>query len=196
MILYMNKNILQAIIHIFFTFVNNNSGEIMFYINFFLFFSIFGYLFETLCAYIFKSGFNSGILYGPWTPLYGFGVIIIMLLSNKIFESLHLNKVVETIVVFVVITIVLTVLEWLGGVLIEKLFHITFWDYSNYKYHIGKYISLEMSLLWGVGSIILIYLVIPYVCEFIKKIPFFITVFLSSLFIIDVIVTTINKLKK
>lgn len=196
MILYMNKNILQAIIHIFFTFVNNNSGEIMFYINFFLFFSIFGYLFETICSYIFKSGFNSGILYGPWTPLYGFGVIIIMLLSNKIFESLHLNKVVETIVVFVVITIVLTVLEWLGGVLIEKLFHITFWDYSNYKYHIGKYISLEMSLLWGVGSIILIYLVIPYVCEFIKKIPFFITMFLSSLFIIDVIVTTINKLKK
>lgn len=195
MILYMNKNILQAIIHIFFTFVNNNSGEIMFYINFFLFFSIFGYLFETLCAYIFKSGFNSGILYGPWTPLYGFGVIIIMLLSNKIFESLHLNKVVETIVVFVVITIVLTVLEWLGGVLIEKLFHITFWDYSNYKYHIGKYISLEMSLLWGVGGIILIYLVIPFVCEFIKKIPFFITMILSSLFIIDFIVTTINKLK-
>lgn len=195
MILYMNKNILQAIIHIFFTFVNNNSGEIMFYINFFLFFSIFGYLFETLCAYIFKSGFNSGILYGPWTPLYGFGVIIIMLLSNKIFESLHLNKVVETIVVFVVITIVLTVLEWLGGVLIEKLFHITFWDYSNYKFHIGKYISLEMSLLWGVGGIILIYLVIPFVCEFIKKIPFFITMILSSLFIIDFIVTTINKLK-
>lgn len=195
MILYMNKNILQAIIHIFFTFVNNNSGEIMFYINFFLFFSIFGYLFETICSYIFKSGFNSGILYGPWTPLYGFGVIIIMLLSNKIFESLHLNKVVETIVVFVVITIVLTVLEWLGGVLIEKLFHITFWDYSNYKFHIGKYISLEMSLLWGVGGIILIYLVIPFVCEFIKKIPFFITMILSSLFIIDFIVTTINKLK-
>lgn len=190
------KNFLQVKFHILLIFVNNNSGEIMFYINFFLFFSIFGYLFETLCAYIFKSGFNSGILYGPWTPLYGFGVIIIMLLSNKIFESLHLNKVVETIVVFVVITIVLTVLEWLGGVLIEKLFHITFWDYSNYKYHIGKYISLEMSLLWGVGGIILIYLVIPYVCEFIKKIPFFITVFLSSLFIIDVIVTTINKLKK
>ena len=153
------KNFLQVKFHILLIFVNNNSGEIMFYINFFLFFSIFGYLFETLCAYIFKSGFNSGILYGPWTPLYGFGVLIILIISNK-------------------------------------LFHITFWDYSNYKFHIGKYISLEMSLLWGVGSIILIYLVIPYVCEFIKKIPFFITMFLSSLFIIDVIVTTINKLKK
>ena len=103
---------------------------------------------------------------------------------------------VETLIVFVCMTIILTLLEWIGGILIEKLFHITFWDYSNYKFHIGKYISLEMSLLWGIGGIILIYLVIPYVCEFIKRIPFFITMFLSSLFIIDVIVTTINKLKK
>lgn len=167
----------------------------MFYINIFLFFSIFGYLFETICSYIFKSGFNSGILYGPWTPLYGFGVIIIMLLSNKFFESLHLNKVVETIIVFVVITIVLTVLEWLGGVLIEKLFHITFWDYSNYKYHIGKYISLEMSLVWGIGSIILIYLVLPWSLNLIKKIPLFITIILIFLFLVDVVVTTINKFK-
>lgn len=167
----------------------------MFYINIFLFFSIFGYLFETICSYIFKSGFNSGILYGPWTPLYGFGVIIIMLLSNKIFESLHLNKVVETIIIFVVITIVLTVLEWLGGVLIEKLFHITFWDYSNYKYHIGKYISLEMSLVWGIGSIILIYLVLPWSLNLIKKIPLFITIILIFLFLVDVVVTTINKFK-
>lgn len=196
MILYRNKNILQAKFHIFFTFVNNNSGEIMFYINMFLFFSIFGYLFETLCAYIFKTGFSSGILYGPWTPVYGFGVLIIMILSNKLFQNLHLNRVVETIIVFICIIVILTILEWLGGILIEKLFHITFWDYSNYKFHIGKYISLEMSLLWGVGSIILIYLVIPYVSEFIKKIPFFITMILSSLFIIDLIVTFVNKIKK
>lgn len=196
MILYMNKNILQAKFHIFFTFVNNNSGENMFYINFFLFFSIFGYLFETICAYIFKSGFNSGILYGPWTPLYGFGVLMVMILSNKLFQNLHLNRILETIIVFVCVTIVLTILEWLGGVFIEKLFSITFWDYSNYRFHIGKYISLEMSLLWGVGSIILIYLVIPYVSEFIKKIPFFITMILSSLFVIDLIVTIINKLRK
>lgn len=187
---------MQAKFHIFFTFVNNNSGENMFYINFFLFFSIFGYLFETICAYIFKSGFNSGILYGPWTPLYGFGVLMVMILSNKLFQNLHLNRILETIIVFVCVTIVLTILEWLGGVLIEKLFSITFWDYSNYRFHIGKYISLEMSLLWGVGSIILIYLVIPYVSEFIKKIPFFITMILSSLFVIDLIVTIINKLRK
>ncbi len=186
---------MQVKLHIIFTFGQNNSGEIMFYINIFLCFSIFGYLFETICSWIFKTGFSSGILYGPWTPLYGFGTLIIMLLSNKIFQSLHLNRVVETIIVFVVITIVLTILEWLGGIMIEKIFHITFWDYSNYKYHIGKYISFEMSLIWGVGSIILIYLVLPWALSLIKKIPLFVTVILSFVFIIDVIMTTISKFK-
>lgn len=195
MILYRSKKIIQVYFHIFFTFGKNNSGDIMFYINIFLFFSIFGYLFETICSYIMKSGFSSGILYGPWTPLYGFGVLIIMLLSNKIFQSLHLNRIVETIIVFVIITVVLTILEYIGGILIEKIFHITFWDYSNYKYHIGKYISLEMSLIWGIGSIILIYLVFPWALSLIKKIPIFITIILSSLFLIDLIFTTINKIK-
>lgn len=167
----------------------------MFYINIFLCFSILGYLFETICSFIFRTGFNSGILYGPWTPLYGFGVLIIMFLSNKIFESLHMNRVVETTIVFIVITIVLTMLEWLGGILIEKVFHITFWDYSNYKYHIGKYISLEMSLVWGLGSIILIYLVLPWSLSLIRKIPLLITIVFSFLFLIDVIVTTISKFK-
>ena len=168
----------------------------MYYLNCFWMYSIIGYILETICYNIFSWSGESGILYGPWTPLYGFGVLILLIISNKLFLNLHLNRVVETLIVFVCMTIILTLLEWIGGVLIEKLFHITFWDYSNYKFHIGKYISLEMSLLWGVGGIILIYLVIPYVCEFIKKIPFFITMILSSLFIIDFIVTTINKLKK
>ena len=188
------KNFLQVKFHILLIFVNN-SDEIMFYINFFLFFSIFGYLFETLCAYIFKSGFNSGILYGPWTPLYGFGVLIILIISNKLFQNLHLNRVVETLIVFVCMTIILTLLEWIGGVLIEKLFHITFWDYSNYKYHIGKYISLEMSLVWGVGSIILIYLVLPWSLNLIKKIPLLVTIIFIFLFLIDMVVTTISKFK-
>lgn len=169
--------------------------KIMFYINIFLFFSIFGYLFETICSWIFKSGFSSGILYGPWTPLYGFGVLIIMFVSNKLFMNLHMNRIVETIIVFFVVGFVLTILEWLGGVLIEKMFSITFWDYSNYKCHIGKYIALEMSLVWAVGSIILVYLVLPWTLGIIKKVPLFVTLIFSSLFIIDVIVTTINRIK-
>ncbi len=169
--------------------------NIMFLINTFFIYSILGYLLETTCAYIFKYNFNSGILYGPLTPVYGFGVIAIIIISKYLFYNLHLPRVYETIIVFIIITIIISIIEWLGGITIEKLFNITFWDYSKHKYHIGKYISLKMSLIWGISSIIFIYIINPLLENIIKKIPVSITVIISILFIIDIILTTINKLK-
>lgn len=167
----------------------------MYYVNLFFVFSIFGYLLETVYAFVTHTNFKSGILYGPITPLYGIGIIIIFCLSNYIFSKLHFNKVIETIIVFILITLILTLLEFLAGFLIEKIFHVVFWDYSDQKFHIGKYISLSMSLIWGVGSIFLIYCVKPWINNYINKIPNCVSVILIILFIIDVIATVYNKLK-
>ena len=174
---------------------NNNSGEKYVLCKFVFVFSIFGYLLETVYAFITHTNFKSGILYGPITPLYGVGIIIIFCLSNYIFSKLHLSKVVETIIFFALITLILTLFEFLAGFLIEKIFHVVFWDYSDQKFHIGKYISLSMSLIWGLGSIFLIYCVKPWISDYINKIPKSISIILIILFIIDIIVTVYNKLK-
>lgn len=174
---------------------NNNNGENMYYINLFFVFSVFGYLLETAYSFIMHTNFKSGFLYGPITPLYGIGIIIIFCLSNYIFNKLHLSKVVETIIVFILITLILTFLEFVAGFLIEKIFHVAFWDYSNQKFHIGKYISLSMSLIWGVGSIFLIYYVKPWISDYINKIPNGVTILFIVLFITDIIITMYNKLK-
>ena len=47
----------------------------MYYINNFFMYSILGHIFESI-IYLFCEG-ESGILYGPWTPVYGIGVVII-----------------------------------------------------------------------------------------------------------------------
>ena len=166
----------------------------MYYINIFFFYSIIGYLLETLGAFILNNGFESGILYGPITPIYGIGALVIMYLSEKVFKNLHLNKIVETIILFILVTIILTILEFLAGITIEKLFNIVFWDYSNHKYHLGKYISLTMSLIWGGISIIFTFIIKPLFDKFILKIPKYITIILSFLFIIDIIITIKSKL--
>lgn len=101
---------------------NNNNGENMYYINLFFVFSVFGYLLETAYSFIMHTNFKSGFLYGPITPLYGIGIIIIFCLSNYIFNKLHLSKVVETIIVFILVTLVLTFLEFVAGYLIKKYF--------------------------------------------------------------------------
>ena len=108
---------------------------------------------------------------------------------------MHQSRFIETLVTFVILTIVLTIIEWIGGILIENLFHETLWNYKNYKYNIGKYISLEMSLVWGIVSIFVIYFIKPLIDKLEKRIPKFITIIITILFIVDLITTTVIKLK-
>jgi len=167
----------------------------MYYLNTFLIYSIFGFLLETTVALVTKSHFQSGILFGPWTPIYGIGVVLIILLSNYLFYNLHLPRWIETIFAFFIITIVLTILEWLGGTLIELCFHTVFWDYSKEALSIGKYISITKSLIWGVGSIVFIYLIKPLLDRTVKNIPVVVTILFTTLFVCDFIATVIQRIR-
>ena len=167
----------------------------MYYINCFFIYSIFGYILETIVAFLTHTNFKSGILSFWWTPVYGIGAVTILFISNYLFKNLHMNRVYETIIVFFVVAITLSVIEVLGGVLIEKNFGITFWNYSNHMYPVGKYISLEMTIIWGLSSIVFIYVIHPILNNLIKKIPNWITVLLIILFIYDVTKTIIVKKK-
>lgn len=165
----------------------------MYYLNTFLLYSILGFLLETVRSFLVNSKFTSGILYGPWTPIYGIGIVIMILISNYLFAHLHLSRWVETFITFVIITLILTLLEWIGGILIEKIFHTVFWDYSKEAFSIGKYISLSKSLMWGVGSILFIYVLKPLLEGVIKHIPIPVTIILTLLMLSDFILTFVNK---
>lgn len=148
---------------------------------------------ETSLALITKSGFKSGIMYGPFTPIYGIGTVIILVLSRYFFINLHMPRWIETIIVFFILSIFLSCLELLGGILIEKIFGIIFWSYKNHKYNIGNYISLEMTFIWGIVSILFIYVINPILKRLILKIPYSITYILLFVFILDCITTFIKN---
>ena len=166
----------------------------MYYINCFFIYSIIGFIFENIVGIVTNTSFDSGILYGPITPIYGFGVILILIISKYLFFHLHMPRWIETIISFFVLIIVLTALEFIGGILIEKVFGVVFWNYSDFKFNIGKYISLEISFLWGILSIFIIYVIHPMLDKFIKNIPLLITIIAIIIFICDLSVTIINKI--
>ena len=89
--------------------------------------------------------------------------------------------------------ITLAVIEAIGGYLIKWIFNTELWDYTNHKFNIGKYTSLEMSLIWGLSSILLIYFIKPFVDKFVNKIPKFFSYMLITLLIIDLIATIVIK---
>ncbi len=167
--------------------------KIRYYINTFLIYSIIGFLIESSLKYIFLKNMNNGILYGPWIPVYGIGCVFIILIMNFVFTRIKVSRFIKIILVFLLSMFTLTIIELLGGVLIEKTFHKVFWDYSNMKYNIGHYISLEMSLLWGIMSLIVIYIIKPLVDKIIKKIPSIITYLVLVSFILDLVFTFLLK---
>lgn len=158
----------------------------MYYINYFFIYSIIGHIFE-----IFICG-KSGILFCPWTPIYGIGVVIILVTYKKLSEKYN-NKFIRYILLFIIEFILLSIIEFFGGFLTEKLFNKVFWSYKKFEFNLGHYISLETSSLWGIFSVVLV-LLKKYTDKIIKKIPRDISLIFVILFIIDLIFTVLFKI--
>jgi uncharacterized membrane protein len=153
-------------------------------------YSIVGYLFESV-IYLFCRG-ESGILYGPWTPVYGLGVVIIYSfyhLFKKKQYSLKRIYILEFLIGF----FLLSFIELIGGHLLELFFNIVFWNYEELPFHIGKYIALEIAFIWGISSIICIKILKPLTDKIEKKIPKCLTWICLFLFIMDGIITILTK---
>lgn len=158
-------------------------------INKFFIYSILGHLLENIAM----PSYTSGILYGYWTPIYGVGAIIIILTNIYLIKNLKPKGIKKIFALFFICAILLASIEYISGVLIEVIFHKTFWNYSNHKFNFGKYTSLDMALIWGLSSIVLIYIIEPLINKIEKKTPKLASYILISLFIFDLVFTIIIK---
>ena len=136
----------------------------------------------------------SGFMNGPVTPIYGVGVIIILLVHKYIIEKIKCNKIIQIILTFIICTILLTLIEFIGGFLLDKLLNIELWNYTDKKYNIGKYVCLELAFMWGLASVFFIYIVKPFMDRFIKRIPKKATYLFSLIFIIDLCYVVIKHI--
>lgn len=166
----------------------------MYYINNFLLYSIFGFIMESTLFKFIQINKHSGIFYGPITAVYGVGIISILLLNKYIFKKIKCYKFLKYLIEFITLTIILSVIEYLGGNILNYLFNIDMWDYSNNHPHLGKYICLQNSLIWGMLGTVYIHLFKPFTDKIIKTISTKETYLFLGLFILDTIITLITKL--
>lgn len=106
---------------------------------------------------------NRGFLNGPWCPIYGLGVVIVLSLLEPLKNNLPL--------LFLGSVVLTSALEWLTGFLLEKLFAQRWWDYSDEPFNLGGYICLRFSLAWGFACVFVVKLLHPTVLLFIRLIP-------------------------
>ena len=166
----------------------------MYYTKIFLLYSLLGFIMESTLFKIKLSKKHSGIFYGPMTAVYGVGVLSIELLNKYFFQKIKYHKVIKLLIEFITLTIILSVIEYLGGNILNYLFDIDMWDYSNIKPNFGKYICLQNSIIWGILGTIYIHIFKPFTDKIIKAITHKETYLFLIVFIIDMILVLINKL--
>lgn len=164
-----------------------------YYLNNFLFFSVFGYFFETTIFTILKLQNESGFMHLWWTPFYGSGVLITLAVYHFLTKKIP-NKTKKNIIMFITLFIVLTLLEQVGGILMEWLHGYSLWSYKSIPLNIGKYISVPTSLGWVLFSFFYIYVIKKYTDKLLSKVPKSLTIILTLTFIADFLLTTIHLL--
>ena len=87
-------------------------------------------------------------------------------------DYLFLNKFKNKICSLFIFSILFTsALELITGWALDTLFHIRYWDYTSYPLNIKGYICFYFSLIWGIGSIIVIKILNPVISFLISLIP-------------------------
>ena len=166
----------------------------MYYINVLYFFSLIGFIIESTVYKINNSNRHSGIFYGPLTMVYGFGVLALILIKKYFLDKLNCNKYLKIIIIYITSFIALTFIEYLGGNILNMLFDIDMWNYTKKTFNLGKYICLELSLIWGLlGTIYILYLK-DFLDKFINLIPKKLTIFIIIVNLIDTLLIFLNKL--
>ena len=107
---------------------------------------------------------NRGFLSMPICPIYGFGVLMIAVFSRPIAD--------KPLLLFVISLVLCTALELAVGLGMEKLFNTRWWDYSHEKFNYRGYICPKVSILWGLGCVLVIKVVQPLVEAVVNHIPF------------------------
>lgn len=131
---------------------------------YFCFYSCVGWCMETVyCSIMEKRFVPRGFLHGPLCPIYGVGVLLMILF----FAPLQGNLV----IFYVVSTVVMSAWEYFVGWFLEVTTHIKYWDYSMYRFNLKGRICLWVCLVWGLLSYVCIFWIHPPVAALFARIP-------------------------
>lgn len=133
----------------------------MYYIKLIILYSLLGFILESVVYKIGNDNKHSSIFYGPYTFVYGFGMLFCILIYNYLNNILN-NTIFTYLLYYILFTLITTTTEFLGGNIIHYFLKIDKWNYSNHKYHFGKYICLDYAIYWGLLSLFTIIYLHPY----------------------------------
>lgn len=164
------------------------------YFLYFIIYAFIGWSMEVICKlFELKKFVNRGFLIGPICPIYGYGVLGIVLLIGQNTKDI-LDVFLKSILIF-------SLLEYFTSYIMEKLFKARWWDYSRRKFNINGRICLETMIPFGLLGCFVVYIVHPIIVDFValfsQSIVIITAIILFVIYFIDNIVSfnVMNKIK-
>ena len=154
---------------------------------FFFVYALLGWALEVVYCTL-KNGrlTNRGFLYGPVCPMYGFGMLLVLVFLTPLQHSLP--------ALFLGGALLASVLEYLTGWALEKLFHTRWWDYSGEPFNLQGYICLRYSAAWGLGCVFVMRFLHPTVAALVHRLPAgrWLAVPVAAVFLYDLVMTVLD----
>lgn len=134
---------------------------------------------------------NRGFLTGPICPVYAFGAMAVVFLLMPFRDHLFL--------LYVMGLVLVSIIEYITGWLLETLFHAKWWDYSDRKYHLHGRICLGNAIVFGILAVVAMHVIYPFLMTGLERMSWVWTIWMTSafttLFILDLIVSVRTALR-
>ena len=125
---------------------------------------------------------RAGLLYGPFSPIYGVGGVMITIVLNRFHKS-------NLVVVFLAAAFIGAAFEYLVSWWMETSFGITAWDYTGTFLNIDGRTNFKFFCMWGCLGIVWLRWILPKLLALINRIPwnwrYSLTVVATALMLVD-----------
>ncbi len=136
--------------------------KVIYYFMLFMIYSFLGWCFECIhMAITTKEIVNRGFLNGPFIPIYGIGLTLIVTFLSK-YKS-------NFILLLILSFFLIAVLEYIVSFILERIFNLRWWDYSNRKFNLNGRICLNTMTIFIIGAMLIIYFVHPIIIILLNK---------------------------
>ncbi len=155
---------------------------------YFIFYSFLGWLMETCyCSICERRLVPRGFLYGPICPIYGTGVLLMILFFTPLKRNL--------VLFYVVAVVVMSSWEYFVAWLLETTTHVKYWDYSHFRFNLKGRICLWVALVWGVLSYIVIFYIHPPIEARFAEIPLVLKYALGGVLLVTLTVDAVFTIR-
>lgn len=138
---------------------------------------------------------RAGMLFGPFSPIYGFGAVLMTMALNRFYKK-------NPLIIFLVSALIGGAFEVFVGWFMQTSFGVVSWSYSHIRLFgmpdpiavlTGGRTCTPFACMWGLGGLIWIKVLLPRLLKLINMIPwkrrYSATVILTAVILIDGVMT-------